>query len=639
MNARIREWATHEYFPIAVLVLVSTIVNLLLVFKGSIYWTYLDSDMGGYWSRAMTIFNGTPKEPDTWVANAPFYPRVIARVFTWMNYFHLNDHFLRGMLTLNVLASSLGTLSLYFIGRHITKHHVASLILAGVYAFAYPNMYYNVFLLGEPFAVPLIIFSIWLLFHFQHSYRVFLAGLVLAFAVGVRPSNGLLGLPFALYLLFAGLAFSKRRSLRDWIDIAMPRIGRAAVFSLAFFVVIFSMVAENARISDHQLRGMTAHTGYNFFLGQTQGHKIVAQYDGITYGFVPSSVAGHPEYGSITSPIPIYESDQYFAEGWKVLKANPHLWLDHFKKYKYLFFDNLFPGTPSVFGFDLLFDPFRYLLFYMLVFSGLLYIAFREKDIRNADVIFFGSIFGLSCAALFFFTVTFQYFLNFSYSVYVLFFMAAFSAFKHFRKYKTFILGYTAAVIVCAGAYYLYQGLHPHFVDEKVKITLSHNEEEIGALSQPPKIVSTKTLYVNNLEFLEAEPLEHGTMGRFDDYFNNFYLSAETDVEVLEDGPYMFTVYADDGYRLLIDGKHLMGHDGLKTMDEFQIRENTYLNKGKHSLKIDMFQGCCLSGLVVYYKRLDYTKPPVTPYDNLTRRGQGKFVGDDDEFTKFSAPR
>jgi hypothetical protein len=229
-----------------------------------------------------------------------------------------------------------------------------------VYGFSYPHLYYSTFVLTEPFVVPLIIISIWMLYAWRHSFKIILSGLVLATAVGVRPSNGFLGLPFALYILFAGISLTKI-PLRDWIRVMWPRVLRAGAFTLAFFFIVFNIMVENNRISDGKVRGITSHSGYNFLLGQAQAHRIESTWDGLTYIFVPPSVAHHPENGTIYTDIPIYDSARFYAEGWKILKAYPHLWWDHLIKYQYLFFDNLFPAVPSVPGFGLM-EPFRYFI-------------------------------------------------------------------------------------------------------------------------------------------------------------------------------------------------------------------------------------------------------------------------------------
>lgn len=627
----------HQYFPIATVIIVSTVLNFLLVFEWSQYQHYLTSDMHGYWERAVQIFSGDEKTPNTWVSNAPFYSRVIASVFTWLEFFHIRHYGLEVMLSLNVLLSCFATLSLYLIGlRVLTSRHWA-LALAATYAFAYPNLYFNVFLLGEPFAIPIIISALYLVMRWQNSYMVYMAGLVLAFGVGVRPSNGLLGLPCALYIVFFGFSFSGK-TLAGLIKELFPRALKAGVFSIAFFVVIFSIVAENNRVSDGKLRGITAHSGYNFFLGQTQVHKIVSSWDGLTYGFVPSSVAGNPEYGTIVTNIPIYDSKKFYEEGWKILKANPRLWVEHVKKYNQLFFNNLFPAVPSVKGFNWFFDPFRYITFYMLVFCGLLYITFKERDAKNAHVILFTSIFGLCAAALFFYTVTHQYFTNFSYALYILFFIYLRSAVRHFEKYKRFIYAYIGVVLISTAAYYTYKEFRYLLVEPKVKVFVENNRGSIHNLDAKRNIINSKEIKVNNLEFLASLTLKHRTIGEFPEFRENFFLNAKTDFEVLEDGFYMFTIYADDGYRMKIDGRTILESNRLKKMDEFKLREYIPLIKGKHTLEVELFQNGVLSGLVGYYRRVDPTKPPESEYEYSTRFGQGYFIGDDDKYTKFYYP-
>ncbi len=632
-----RQCVKHEYFPIIAVIVVSTLLNFLMVFEWSYYKSYLTSDMHGYWERAVQIFSGDEKTPNTWVSNAPFYSRVIATLFTWLEYFHLRHTALEVILSLNVLLSGFATLSLYLIGLRVLHSKKWALALACVYAFAYPNLYFNVFLLGEPFAIPIIISAVCLVMYLQNSYKVYLAGLVLAFGVGIRPSNGLLGLPCALYIFLYGFSF-KQTPIKDWIKVLFPRAVKAGLFSIAFFAVIFTILAENNRVSDGKLRGITAHSGYNFFLGQTQVHKIISSWDGLTYGFVPSSVAGNPEYGTITTNIPIYDSKTYYQEGWKILKDNPHLWWDHFKKYEHLFFNNLFPAVPSVKGFTWFFDPFRYITFYALLFCGLLFITIREKDTPRANVALFGSIFGLCAAALFFYTVTHQYFTNFSYALYILAFLYIRSCVLHFNKYKIFILGYITVVILGTLGYYAHKEFRYLLIDPKVKVLVENNASPIYKLEHKRRITSSKEIDVNNLEFIGSLTLKHRTTGEYPEFKENFFMNAKTDFEVLEDGFYMFTIYADDGYRMKIDGATVMESDKLKKMDEFKIRHFMAIEKGKHTLEIELFQSGILSGLVGYYRRVSPTEPPESPYEYFTRYGQGNFIGDDSKYTKFSYP-
>jgi hypothetical protein len=626
-----------EYFPIFMVVLLSTLLNFLLVFEWSLYQYYLTSDMHGYWERAVQIFSGNEKLANTWATNAPYYSRVIAVIFTWLDYLRLGHIRLEVMLSLNILLSCFATLSLYLIGLRILKSKNWALWLAGFYAFAYPNLYFNTFLLGEPFAIPVIISALYLVFRWQNSNKIYIAGLILAFGVGIRPSNGLVALPCGLFILFYGLSF-KKQSMRACVAVFFPRLIKAGLFSLAFLAVLFTIVAENNRVSDGRLRGITAHSGYNFLLGQTQAHKIVSSWEGLTYGFVPSSVAGNPEYGTIKTNIPLYDSAAFYDEGWKILKANPKLWLEHAQKYNQLFFNNLFPAVPTVKGFSIWFDPYRHITFYMLVFCGLLFITFKEKDTDKSYIFVFGSIFGLCVAALFFYTVTHQYFTNFSYALYVLFFIYLRSCALHFNKYKTFILTYVILVVLGTASYYTYKEFRYQFIDAKVKVLVENNNGPIYRLEQNRNITNSQAIDVNNVEFPAALTLKHRTTGEYPGFKEQFFLSATTDFEVLQAGNYMFSIYADDGYRMTIDSDVIMEANNLKTMDEFKIREYVRLEKGRHSLKIDMFQNGILTGLVGYYRRLDPANPSVSQYEYTTRVGMGNYIGDDSEFTKFYYP-
>lgn len=628
----------NEYFLLGAIVVIFIIVDSLIVFN-SPYNTFLDSDMGGYYNKPFRIYAGEDKALDHWVGFAPYYPRVLAVELSWLHYFNLEQHFLEFVLLQNIVLSAIAIVALYFLALSITGNKIMALGLAAVYGLSYPRMYYNAFVLTEPFIVPLIIISLWMLHAWRGSYKIAICGLVLATAVGVRPSNGLLGLSYGLYILFAGLPALnalKKMPIRDFIKLMWPRVLRAAAFSIAFFIIIINIAAENYRISDGKVRGLTSHSGYNFLLGQAQAHRIDSYFDGILYVFVPPSVAHHPENGTIVTDIPIYDSERFYEEGWKILKAYPHLWWDHLTKYPSLFFDNLFPATDAVPGFSTFFEPFRYITFYMLVFTGFLYISLRERDVSKADVALYASIFILCCAALYFFTVTHTYFFDFSYTVYVLFAIAAYSAVRHFKKYKKFIISYTAAVLVLTGLFWTYVALAKVFIDRNIRVAVTQNVDPVSNLYQAPNPAGSEVLDVDTLEFYLHWPLQHRTLGNLE-YYEQFFMEADTEIEVLKDGVYRFTFYTDDGYEVFVDGQSIVVHEGEKLADEQQIRPEIFLAQGKHRLEVKMFQGYGDSALMGYYRRLDGPqKPPDVLFE--PKAGRGLPIGEDDEFTRFHYP-
>lgn len=627
---RILRW---EYLPITAIILLFVVIDCLLIFN-SPYHHWLGSDMAGYFNKPSQIFQGNEKAMGHWVGFAPYYPRILAVELSWLHYVHLQEYFLEFILLQNIALSALAILALYFIGLCVTSSKGAALGLAALYGLSYPHFYYNGFVLTEPFVVPLMIISIWMLYAWQHSYKIIFCGLLLATAVGVRPSTGLMGLPFGLYILFAGISLT-RIPVRDWIKVMWPRVMKAAAFSIAFFFVVFTIVAENNRISDGKVRGITSHSGYNFLLGQTQAQKIVSTAGGYTYIFVPPSVAHHPENGTIHTNIAIYDSERFYEEGWKILQAYPHLWLDHLVKYQYLFFDNLFPAVPSFIGFDLM-EPFRYIIFYMFVFTVLVYIPLRERDVRKSDVIFFSSIFFISCASLYLFTVTYTYFFDFSYTVFIVFAMATYGVVKHFKKYRKLILGYTAVVLVLTAAFWTYKWLEKATIDENIRVTITENTQPINNLYQNREPTDTTTFGINHLEFYEHTNLQHSTLGHLD-YFTQFFMNADTEMEVLKDGLYRFTFFVDDGYEVFLNGRFLLGFNGIKSMSDSPGRAEKFLRKGTYKLQVKMFQNRGPSGLAAYYRRL--TENPISK-DVLfePKGGRGLPIGEADEFTRFNYP-
>ncbi|HEX5056000.1 MAG TPA: hypothetical protein VFX02_05835 [Gammaproteobacteria bacterium] len=627
-----RKLIRNEYFLLGAMVVIFIVADCLIVFN-SPYDTFLDSDMGGYYNKPFRIYEGDEKAVDHWVGFAPYYPRILSVELSWLHYFHLNQYFLEFVLLQNIVLSAIAIVALYFIGLSVTRNKIAALALAAVYGLSYPRLYYNAFVLTEPFIVPLIIISLWMLHAWRGRYSIAICGLVLATAVGVRPSNGLLGLSYGLYILFAGVSV-KKMPLRDFIKLMWPRVLRAAAFSIAFFLIIINIAAENYRISDGKVRGLTSHSGYNFLLGQAQAHRIDSYFDGLLYVFVPPSVAHHPENGTIVTDIPIYDSARFYEEGWKILKAYPRLWLEHFAMYPSLFFDNLFPATDAVPGFATFFDPYRYIVFYMFVFLGLLYISLREKDVSKADVLLYGSIFFLCAGSLYLFTVTHTYFFDFSYTVYVLFAAGAYSAIKHFSKHRKFILSYGAVVLVLTGVFWTYKALAKVFIDKNIRVTITQNADPVTSLYQPRNPSGSEVLDVDVLEFYLHWPLQHRTLGNLE-YYEQFFIDADTEMEVLKEGNYRFSFYTDDGFEVFLDGQRIMGRENVA--ESMEILPEIFISQGTHKLEVKMFQGYGDSALMGYYRRLD---GPQKPPDIIVepKGGRGLPIGQEDEFTRFHDP-
>ena len=622
------------YVPLVILLVCYAVLNGWMTFSAE-YKNYLFSDMFGYLNRPIRIFVGDEKAYGSWVGFAPFYSRILATPYAWMVLLGIEKYFVEFILVLNILMSVISGFALYSIAKIATGKRVVGLCLAGAYLFSYPHLYFNAFVLTEPFTVPLIITCVWLMMIWRCSYKIIICGFLLAVAVGIRPSNGFLGLPFALYIFLAGVEF-KKRSIKEWWQIAFPRGLRAAAFSIAFFTTIFVIVAENSRVSDGRMKGLTSHSGYNYLLGQAQVHRIFSSWDGITYVFVPASVAHHPELGTLRTSVPIYDSKRFFEEGNKILDAYPQLWLEHAKKYKYLFFDNLFPAVPAHPGFFPFMNAFRFIVFYMFFFCGLTYITLKEKDAPRSVVYFSYAAFFLPAASLYMFTVTHKYFFNFSYTVFILFVFGIYSAIIHFKKYRKFIYGYIAFVVLSSAAYGGYRINSIVNIDRNLLVTVSQNSKPIRRLDDNRDINHSETFYIDRLEFFERHKMEHPTLGKLD-FKTNFFMDVETEMEVLKQGAYRFTFFVDDGYEVTINGDRLMGVRGPVRMADGQIFRSVVLDPGVHKIKIRMYQGRDLHGLAGYYRRED-TFPPVPGLIAQPKMGRGLAIGIDDKYTRFQSP-
>ncbi len=372
-----------------------------------------------------------------------------------------------------------------------------------------------------------------------------------------------------------------------------------------------------------------------FFLRQTGAHKIESHWDGLGYGFVPSSVAGNPEFGTVRVSIPIYKSKTFFEEGFKVLEQHPELWIEHLSKFRFLFFDNLFPGVPGVVGFIPMMDIYRYVVFYMLILAiGGVVVSVRERTVSFAHTAVFTGIFLLCASSLYLFTVTHQYFTNFSYTVYVLFVFGMMGVIRHYRQYKRWVWGYLGALLLIVIYHYSAAYIKRLWVEPIIKVEVQQLQKPIFDIHQEKDIASSEQFYVDTLNFVPKERLTHKTLGPFD-YTLNFFMTTETTMTIKESGVYMFQIYADDGYEVFIDGERVMGFNGLKKMDEFQVRKDIRLEKGEYHLKIDLFQQGVLSGLVGYYRRIDNIVP-YAPYEFDTKKGKGHYIGENSEYVEFS---
>lgn len=252
----------------------STIIKLIYVFFLTQYHSYLVSDMGGYWDRALEFYGGNSTSLNQWVVWPPLYHYFIAATFKIPDLLGLSGYRLDFLLLIHILLSSLSVYVLFLIVKKITSKNSISLVAAGLYAFSFPLIYLNAFVLSENLSTPLTIFSIWFLIKGDRKRDVIISALLLSISVGIRPVNGLFGLVFFLYIIFSNKKFKE-----NFI--------KAILFSFFFFIVIGLIVINNYNISGGKISGLSGNGGLNFYFAQSKTYGVKSWFDNYYYVIVP----------------------------------------------------------------------------------------------------------------------------------------------------------------------------------------------------------------------------------------------------------------------------------------------------------------------------------------------------------------
>src|SRR3989338_9179509 len=188
----LRNVPRHYYYLIAILA-INFLIRIGYVFYFTDYKNYLSSDMGAYWYRANERFNGHIFEMSQWTSYAFAYYLYMAFIFKILYFLHLFDYRLEIILLLGIIYATVSNLCFYFISTYLLKNTRSSLLATLFYAFCYPLIYYNAFIMTETVAIPVFVCCVYLLFaHHDKKLIMFLTGLFLGFAVTVRPAYGLI---------------------------------------------------------------------------------------------------------------------------------------------------------------------------------------------------------------------------------------------------------------------------------------------------------------------------------------------------------------------------------------------------------------------------------------------------------------
>lgn len=132
-------------------------------------------------------------------------------------------------------------------------------------------------------------------------------------------------------------------------------------------------------------------------------------------------------------------------------------------------------------------------------------------------------------------------------------------------------------------------------------VKLYRHDGGIATIDATRPAKPTQTFRVDRLRFPEGKELKLYSGTRFG-YTQNFSLLADTRLDVLHAGEFIFKISSDDGFRLSIDGRKLCEFPKDRPFAETICQ--TRLTKGEHLLHLEYFQGLGPLGLVGRYRHL-----------------------------------
>lgn len=162
-----------------------------------------------------------------------------------------------------------------------------------------------------------------------------------------------------------------------------------------------------------------------------------------------------------------------------------------------------------------------------------------------------------------------------------------------FRRYWLLVFALLLGIVICCAIW-------PAEVKETVKMTIVKNQSGISKLTDERHPVSEKSFIIDQIKFLRGNGLIHPTFGSFEAY-HNFFLDFQTVMDVTDPGLFVFNVWSDDGFKLFIDDKLVSQYVSNREYKPTQAER--FLLQGKHTIRLNYFQGNGPLGLVALYKK------------------------------------
>ncbi len=594
----------NRSFLLGIILILSAYIKFIYVFHDTAYENYLVSDMGAYWDAAVHSYYRGDFDPDQWSIWPPFGHMVLAWIFKILYLFGLYPHKLEIVLSINIFLSTLTVWFVYRIALHLFPSGAFALLTATIYAFFFPLIYFNAFILSENPSLFVYLLAVVMLLDYKPGgfLHLFVTGIVLAFAIAIRPGFGVAGLPFFLYILLRD-GFSKRSLLG------------ALIFSSGYFLFLLLVVANNNAISAGKLKGLSANGGLNYYFTACHKHTVRSVSDEGTYVITAAATDAWPELGSVTFHVPFYRQEVFYDKAAECLREKPFTFAERFRKFRLLYFDAFFPIM-----FDAKFAREGIPLFSKIALGMtaiLLFLPFLFYD-RRASRSTLLLLIGLALSqliVLYFFNIEQRYLYGFFFVIALLSLLIPFVLVQNFKRFGWVLLLYA---LVLGGGAYRYHRTH-RITQFPIHMTLQQNEEVIDTLHQPRKPIKTESRIINTIHFKTKYQLTHADLGAWD-YRENFFADFNTTMHLNRDLNITFLLVSDDGYALKLDGKPILSDPENHTISVDQITRP--LTRGDHALHLAYFQEDEITVLRLYYEV----------------NGERFFVGEESRDVNFSLP-
>jgi 4-amino-4-deoxy-L-arabinose transferase-like glycosyltransferase len=557
--------------PLAALLAVSALVKLVYVFALTDYPRYLFSDFWGYWSRALERLGGNELGASQWAIWPPLPHIVLSWYLRAVDLAGLTAWRLEAVLAANVAMSTASVALVYGIAEQALQRRKWALAVATLYAFTFPLIYFNAFVMSEHLSTLCMLASLWLALRFRASAGVLLAaGLLLGLASAQRPAFGLFGLAFFAYIAAAG--GSGRHSLL-----------RAVAFSLGFALVVGAAALEAQRISSGRVAGLGANGGINFYFSHCRPHQVIARYNNEDYSIVAPALADRPENGSMRFDRPVHDQRFFTGLGWQCLREQPDVLAGGLERFRNLFFGPLLPTAPSARGFDSLLPVFRWLLFFCALALPLAAFVRRESGVRPDALALLGGLLALAAAGLYIFSAEHRYLYPLAAPLYIVCAAIVLTATRERRMARLAATWAGALGAIFLGAAALQALLRPD--TPPVAATIYRFAAPLvssAALPESP----LSSFRIGSLRYETAERLwkvRHGEP--------ETYAVFRACMNVREPGLYEFLVVSDESYTLDIDAAQLTRQHNAGMTKALGGRRQLTPGKHPYVLRLDRAVG------------------------------------------------